>query len=155
MSSMPITKEGYDHLRKEYDRLKKIDLPEVIKAVSTARAHGDLKENAEYHAARERQSHLMGQIAFLEDKIARAQVLTTNTKDSETVIFGCTVKTLDLSDDTEEEWVLVGPGEADPSNYKISTISPVGKGLLGKRAGEIAEIETPRRLLKLKILSFH
>jgi len=154
MDTIPITEEGYDKLNKEYEKLKKIDLPTIIKKVAEARSHGDLKENAEYHAAREHQSYLQGRIEFLQDKIVRSQILKTDPSQSDKIIFGSRVKTLDIEYNEEEEFILVGAAEADPSNGKISTVSPIGKGLIGKRKNDIVTIETPGGNLKLKILDF-
>jgi transcription elongation factor GreA len=154
MSSHPITQEGYDQLVEDYDRLKKVELPNVIRAIADARAHGDLKENAEYHAARERQSYVLTQISSIGDRIARSHIVKIDTSTTTVIIFGCKVRVRDLSDDSEEEYVLVGSSEADPGNNKISIASPIGKGLLGSKPGDVVEIETPRSMVKLKILSF-
>jgi transcription elongation factor GreA len=154
MDTIPITQEGYDKIVKEYDKLKKKDLPESIKKVAEARSHGDLKENAEYHAAREYQSYLQGRIAFLQDKIARSQILKTDPSQSDRIIFGSRVKTFDIENEEEEEFTLVGAAEADPGNGKISTVSPIGKNLLGKRKNDIVTIKTPGGNLQLKIIDF-
>lgn len=154
MDTIPITKEGHGKLLKEHERLKKVELPAIIKKVAEARSQGDLKENAEYHAAREHQGYLQGRIEFLEDRIARSQILETDPSKSDTIIFGSCVKTLDLEDGEEEEFTLVGAAEADPSSGKISTLSPIGSSLIGKSKNDIVEIETPGGLLKLKILDF-
>jgi transcription elongation factor GreA len=154
MDTIPITEEGHEKLLKEHEHLKKVELPAIIKKVAEARSHGDLKENAEYHAARERQGYIQGQIEFLEDRIARSQILKTDPSKSETIIFGSCVKTVDLEDGEEEEFTLVGAAEADPSSGKISTQSPIGSSLIGKRKNDIVEVETPGGLLKLKILDF-
>jgi len=154
MDRIPITEEGYTNLLKEYERLKKIELPDIIKKVAEARSHGDLKENAEYHAAREHQSYIQSKLQFLEDKIARSDVLEVNTSGCDSIIFGCKVKTIDLSDKTEEEFILVGAAEADPSRGRISTVSPIGKSLIGKKVNDIVEVETPMGVIKLKVVSF-
>lgn len=154
MDTIPITREGYNKLIEEHKNLKKVELPNVIKKVAEARSHGDLKENAEYHAAREHQSYLQGKIESLEDKIARSQIVTIDPSKSDVIIFGSKVKTLDLEFNEEEEFTLVGAAEADPSSGKISTVSPIGKSLLGKRVDDIVTIKTPGGTLKLKILDF-
>ncbi len=154
MDTIPITQEGYDKLNEEYNQLKKKDLPDIIKKVAEARSHGDLKENAEYHAAREMQSYIQGRIAFIEDRIARSQIMAPNKAKSDTIIFGNTVKILDLDFDEEEEYILVGAAEADPAAGKISTASPIGKGLIGKKVDDIVEVETPGGKLRLKVLDF-
>ncbi len=152
--SQPITKKGYDQLVEELERLKKVDRPNIIKAVAEARSHGDLSENAEYHAARERQSHIETRIGYLESKLASSEIIHMDTANSDTIIFGCTVKIVDLEDDFEEEYTLVGADEADPSKGKISTVSPIGKALIGKKKDEIVEVNTPGGKLKLKIIDF-
>lgn len=154
MDTIPITQDGYNKLLDEFARLKKVELPAIIKKVAEARSHGDLKENAEYHAAREHQSYLQARIVFVEDKIARSQIITVDTSQSDSIIFGCCVKTLDLEDETEEEFTLVGAAEADPTNGNISTASPIGKGLLGKKINDVIEVDTPGGIIKLKILDF-
>ena len=154
MDTIPITQEGYDKIVKEYDKLKTKDLPEIIKKVAEARSHGDLKENAEYHAAREYQSYIQGRIEFLQDKIARSQILKTDPSQSDKIIFGSRVKTFDMENEEEEEFTLVGAAEADPANGKISTVSPIGKNLIGKRRNEIVTIKTPGGNLRLKIIDF-
>jgi transcription elongation factor GreA len=154
MDTIPITEEGHEKLLKEHEHLKKVELPAIIKKVAEARSQGDLKENAEYHAAREHQGYLQGRIEFLEDRIARSQILKTDPSKSDSIIFGSIVKTLDLEDETEEEFTLVGAAEADPAHGKISTQSPIGKSLIGKCINDIVEIETPGGTLKIKILDF-
>ena len=154
MDTIPITQEGYDKIVKEYDKLKTKDLPEIIKKVAEARSHGDLKENAEYHAAREYQSYIQGRIEFLQDKIARSQILKTDPSQSDKIIFGSRVKTFDIENEEEEEFILVGAAEADPANGKISTVSPIGKNLLGKYKNDIVTIKTPGGNLRLKIIDF-
>ena len=152
MDSIPITEDGYKRLLEEYDALKKVELPATIKRVAEARAHGDLKENAEYHAAREHQSYLQGRIEFLGDRIARSVIMKNQPAVGDTVIFGCKVKVLDIEDDFEEVYVLVGQAEAEPSKGRISTASPIGKSLLGKKVGDTIEAETPGGIFKMKIL---
>jgi len=154
MNSHPITKEGYNKLVEEYELLVKIKLPDASKRIGEALSHGDLKENAEYHAAIEHQNYIHKRIKYLLDKITGSKIMTVNTSDSDTIIFGSRVKTLDLEDDMEEEFVLVGAAEADPANGKISTASPIGKSLLGKKTNDIVEVKTPGGILKLKILDY-
>lgn len=154
MDTIPITQEGYDKIVEEYNKLVKVELPAIIKKVAEARSHGDLKENAEYHAAREHQSYLQSRIDFLQDKIARSQILKTDPSKSDKIIFGSRVRTFDVDEEEEEEFILVGAAEADPANGKISTVSPIGKSLIGKRKNDIVTIETPGGSLTLKILDF-
>ena len=153
MNAIPITEEGYKVLLAEYDKLKKVDLPAIIKKVAEARDLGDLKENAEYHAAREHQSYLQGRIEFVGDKIARAMILKSDASGSDVIIFGSNVKVLDIEDDMEENYTLVGAAEANPTQGRISTASPIGRALLGKKPGDLAEAETPGGIIKLKIVS--
>jgi transcription elongation factor GreA len=152
--NLPISQNGFDKMVQELDHLKKVERPAIIQAVAEARSHGDISENAEYHAAREKQSHIETRIGYLEDKVARAQIITIDTQNADSIIFGCRVKVKDLSDDCEEEYVLVGAGETDPSQGKISTVSPIGKALIGKRSGDVVSVETPSGILKLQILDF-
>ena len=154
MDTIPITKEGYEKIVKEYENLTKTELPNIIQKVAEARSHGDLKENAEYHAAREHQAYIQSRIDYLQDKIARSQIISTDTSNSDTIIFGSRVKTYDIDNDEEEEFILVGAAEADPAKSRISTVSPIGKNLLGKRKNDIVTIETPGGKLKLKIIDF-
>ena len=154
MDTIPITEEGYKKIVQEYNNLVKSELPAIIKKVAEARSHGDLKENAEYHAAREHQSYIQSRIDYLQDKIARSQILKTDPSKSETIIFGSRVTTYDIDNDEEEVFILVGAAEADPSNGKISTVSPIGKNLLGKQKNDIVTIETPGGSLTLKIIDF-
>jgi transcription elongation factor GreA len=152
--NLPITQTGFDKMVQELDQLKKVERPAIIQAVAEARSHGDISENAEYHAAREKQSHIETRISYLEDKIARAQIITVNTQNAESIVFGCKVKVKDLDDDYEEEYELVGAGETDPSLGRISTVSPIGKALIGKRSGDVVTVETPGGILKLQIVEF-
>lgn len=154
MEYIPITQGGYDALVEEHEELKKVALPNIIKKVAEARSHGDLKENAEYHAAREHQSYLQGRIEFLGDKIARSQIIKSGDIDSDAIIFGSKVIVMDVDDEEEEEYTLVGPAEADAAKGMISTSSPIGKALIGKKSGDIVEVETPGGMLELKVVSF-
>lgn len=154
MDTLPITKAGFDALVEEHEKLKKVELPNIIKKVAEARSHGDLKENAEYHVAREHQSYLQGRIEFLGDKIARSQIIKTGDIDSDAIVFGSKVIVMDLDDEEEEEYTLVGPAEADAAKGMISTSSPIGKALIGKKDGDVIEVETPGGLLELKVVSF-
>lgn len=153
MHTVPVTREGYEQLHKELEHLQKKELPAIIRRIADARDLGDLKENAEYHAAREHQGHIQKRIAYLMDRIARSQIITADASKSDVVIFGSRVKTLILGENEEEEFILVGGSEADPHKGKISTSSPIGKSLLGKRVDEIVEVETPGGKIRLKIVS--
>jgi transcription elongation factor GreA len=150
----PITQEGYENLCRELDQLKKVERPNIIKAVAEARSHGDISENAEYSAAREKQAHIESRINWLEDKIAGCRIITVDGQNSDSIVFGHKVRVKDLEDGYEEEYILVGAGETDPSKGKISTVSPIGKALIGKRREEVVSVETPGGILKLQILDF-
>jgi transcription elongation factor GreA len=143
MEKVPMTKAGYDALEEELKDLKSRQRPEVIEAIATAREHGDLSENAEYHAAREQQSFIEGRIQELESVIGSADIIDPSTLSGDTVKFGATVKIID--EDTEEERIvqIVGPYETDAEKGKISVTSPIAKALIGKSEGDSAEVSTP------------
>ena len=141
---IPITKHGAEKLKQELQKLKKYDRPEVIEAIAEARAHGDLKENAEYHAAKENQSFIEGRIIELEDKLSRLRVIDiTKLTNSGRVVFGATINL--INDDTGEEvqYCIVGDDEADIKENKISISSPIARALIGKEQGDIVEISIP------------
>jgi len=148
-----LTEEGLNNLKKDLHQLKFTRLPEVSQKVATAREHGDLKENAEYHAAREELSLLETKIQQLQDRVARARVIDENELQSEHVTILSKVRVQDQKRKKEYEYILVSEEEADAKQDKISITSPVGKGLLGKKAGDLAEIHVPAGVLKYKILS--
>ena len=138
-----MTGEGYNALDEELRRLKTQERPNVIAAIAEARAHGDLSENAEYHAAKDRQGWIEGRIAEIEDKIARAQVIDVSKLSGHQVKFGATVSLID--EDTEEEarYQIVGEHEADVKAGRISITSPIARAMIGKESGEIVEVNTP------------
>ena len=138
-----MTAEGYKSLDEELKRLKAVDRPAVIAAISEARAHGDLSENAEYHAAKERQGWIEGRIAEIEDKISRAQVIDVSKLSGNTVKFGATVSLVD--EDTEEDarYQVVGDHEADVREGRISLSSPLSRAMIGKAVGDVVEVSTP------------
>ena len=150
---MPISKAGYERLRGELIRLERKDRHEVIKAIEVARGHGDLKENAEYHAAKERQGHIEGRIMELKDKLSRAEVIDCSTVDCDRVIFGTVVTLIDLDTDDEMRYQLLGPEEVDVSNGKISVVSPMGKAIIGKRIGDEVEVRTPGGLRQFEVVN--
>lgn len=154
MNTIPITQEGHNKLVEEYEHLVNTKLPATSKKIAEASSHGDLKENAEYHAALEHQNYIQKRIEYLRDKIARSQIVKADPSKSDVIIFGSCVTTLDVENEIEEVFTLVGAAEADPANGKISTASPVGKSLIGKRIDDIIDIDTPGGTLKLKILDF-
>jgi transcription elongation factor GreA len=152
LKRIPITPEGYQKLQEELERLLKVDRPKNIKDISEARAHGDLSENAEYHAAKERQSFIEGRIQELKTKLALADVIDPAKISQDKIAFGAKVKVIDLSTDEEKTFMLVGSEEADAKNGKISISSPVGKALLSKGVGDTVTIKVPSRTLEYEIL---
>lgn len=138
-----MTVEGYQALDEELKRLKTLERPAVIAAIAEARSHGDLSENAEYHAAKERQGWIEGQIADIEDKMARAQVIDVSKLSGAQVKFGATVSVVD--EDTEEEasYQIVGEHEADVKRGRISISSPIARAMIGKETGDVVEVTTP------------
>ena len=144
MNKVPMTVEGADALRAELEQLKKVDRPRIVQAIAEAREHGDLKENAEYHAAREQQGFCEGRIQEIEGKLASAQVIdVTQLPEGDKVIFGTTVDILNLETDEVVTYKIVGDDEADVKSNKISVNSPIARGLIGKEVGDVALIRTP------------
>ena len=142
---VPITAQGMKKLREELDQLKRAERPRIIHAIAAARAHGDLKENAEYHAAREQQGFLEGRIRDIETKLAHCQVIDINQIPNEgKVIFGATVTLLNLDTQTETIYQIVGEDEADLKERKISVTSPIARALVGKYIEEVVEVSTPQ-----------
>ena len=152
MQRIPLTPEGYRKLEGELERLLKIDRPRNIQAIAEARAHGDLSENAEYHAAKEQQSFIEGRIRELKGKLALADVIDPSKIKQSKVAFGAKVKVLDLEADEEYVFILVGPDEADAKSGKISLSSPVGRALIGKDVGDVATIKAPARTIEYEIV---
>jgi transcription elongation factor GreA len=148
----PITKQGYEQLRDELGRLKKEERPRVIQAIAEARSHGDLSENAEYHAAKERQGFIEGRIQELEHKLATSQVIESNQLTEEKVVFGTTVSLRDQKTKEVKKYTLVGQDESDLKNGRISVISPVGKALIGHRIGDEVTVTTPAKKISYVIL---
>ena len=143
MERVPMTKEGLTALEDELRRLKSEERPAVIQAIAAAREHGDLSENAEYHAAREKQSFIEGRIAELEDIVSRAEAIDTSEMSGETIRFGATVMVADADTDEETTYRIVGAMEASLEDGKISVTSPLGKALIGKTIGDVIEVATP------------
>ena len=139
-----MTVEGFNHLQDELKRLKSTERPAIIRAIAEARTHGDISENAEYHAARERQSFIEGRLAELEDKIARAEVIDVSKLSGSVVKFGATVTLADEETDEEQTFQIVGQDEADISQGRLSVTSPLARALIGKTIGESVEVATPR-----------
>ncbi len=153
MQRMPMTADGFQALHAELKILKSEERPAVIAAISEARSHGDLSENAEYHAAKDRQSFIEGRIAELEDKLARADVIDTSKLQGKTVKFGATVKVTD--EDTGETFTykIVGEDEANVAKKKISITSPIARAMIGKEKGETAEVSAPGGAKSFEIVS--
>lgn len=152
MNKIPMTVAGHKALDEELKRLKSVERPAVIAAISEAREHGDLSENAEYHAAKERQGWIEGRVQELEDKLARAQVIDIAKMSGDQVKFGATVTVLD--EDTEEEatYQIVGDDEADVKSGKISISSPIARSLINKEVGDVVEVNAPGGLKSYEIL---
>ena len=143
MDQIPITTQGYAALKKELERLKTVERPENIKAIEVARAHGDLSENAEYHAAKERQSFLEGRIGEISYKVGNAKVIDPETVPKDVVRFASRVVLENLDSEEEVEYMIVGADEADIKQGKISVSSPLGSSLIGKEPGEEAVVQAP------------
>ncbi len=144
MNKVPMTVEGAEALRAELDNLKRVQRPRIIEAIAEAREHGDLKENAEYHAAREQQSFCEGRIQEIEGKLSNAQVIDVKTiPHTGKVIFGTTVTVINCETDDEKTYRIVGDDEADVKNNKISISSPIARALIGKEEGDIVVVKTP------------
>ena len=153
MNKIPLTVRGAENLRNELNELKTVKRPAVIAAIAEARAHGDLKENAEYHAAREQQGFIEGRIKDIDAKLSHAQVIDVTSMDAEgRVIFGATVDVIDLESDEELTYQIVGEDEANIQQRLISVNSPIARGLIGKEEGDVAEINTPGGQREFEIL---
>ena len=139
-----MTSEGYSRLQDEIKRLKSIERPAIIRAIAEARTHGDLSENAEYHAARERQSFIEGRLMDLEDRVARAEVIDTSKLSGSVIKFGATVTLADEETDEEQTFRIVGEDEADVKGGRLSVTSPLARALIGKGKGDSVEVSTPR-----------
>ena len=153
MDKIPFTIFGLDKIKSELIKLKKEDRPAIIKAISVAREHGDLKENAEYHAAKDKQSFTEGRISELEDVTSRANIIDLSKLTGKTVTFGTKVKIIDEENDQETIYKIVGPYEADLDTGLISIASPIAKALIGKELGSSVEVSTPRGTKNYEILS--
>jgi transcription elongation factor GreA len=149
----PMTREGYNKLKAEVERLEQVEMPAIAEKIAAARAEGDLRENAEYHAQREAQGLLQAKINLLKTKLARAQIIDPATLPRDQVCFGATVTVRDVEFGDEEEYTLVGAGEEDYDRGRILVTSPLGQGLLGKRVGERAVIPAPKGSYELEILA--
>lgn len=153
MSKAPITAKGAEKLRVLLKQLKSVDRPRITQAIAEARSHGDLSENAEYHAAREQQSFLEGRIASIESTLADAQIIdVSNMKSDGKVVFGATIDLLNLDTDKEVSYQIVGEMEADIEHSMISITSPIARALIGKEEGDVVEVDAPGGVVKYEIL---
>lgn len=155
MERQPISREGYDRIRDEIRSLEEVDMPAVTERIKVAREEGDLKENAEYHSAREQQGYLQAKINQLKSKLAGCYIVEKTDMPRDVVAFGTVVTIKDLQDDMEEAYELVGPGEEDYSGdvMKILTSSPIAQAMLGRKVGERLEVDIPAGKLHLEILA--
>ena len=143
MSRIPITASGLRRLKEELKQLQSVERGKISKEIEVARAHGDLRENAEYHAAKEKQSHIEGRILSLNDWIARAEVIDVSKLSGDKVVFGATVKLIDAENEKEVTYTLVGELEADIKRRLISVTSPLARGLIGKAVGDLVTVQSP------------
>ncbi len=150
-SRIPMTKEGYDKLKAELDRMNNIEMVEVAKRIAAAREMGDLRENAEYHAARENQGLLQAKIDSLRDRLSRAEIVDTGSLPMDQVVLGAKVRVLELNHDEEEIFHFVSPGEDDLNDNRILLNSPIGLAMAGKKVGEICEVQVPIGTLRYQI----
>ena len=156
MNQIPITAAGAERLKLELKELKSVKRPAIIEAIATARDHGDLKENAEYHAAREEQSFTEGRIAELESALSNAQIIDiTRITQNDRVVFGCTVDLLNMATDDEVSYQIVGNIEADISENRIAISSPIARALIGKEEGEDIVVEAPGGSMEYAITAIH
>lgn len=152
MERVPMTQEAYSRRREEIDRMENIEMPGIAEKIAEARAEGDLKENAEYHAQRERQGLLQAKINELKSRLSHATIVDPSKVPQDEVAMGATVKVLDTDIDDEEVITLVGDGDEDYDNGRYLITSPIGRGLLGKKVGEVAQIDVPKGQINFKVL---
>jgi transcription elongation factor GreA len=152
MTRIPLTPEGKERLTEELSRMKKVERPKIIQEIATAREHGDLSENAEYHAAREKQSLLEGRILKFEDQLSRAEVIDVKKFPTDTVVFGMSVTVFDEAADKEKVYRIVGDLESNIENGLLSVNSPLAKALIGKSVGDIASVQVPGGTKDLEIV---
>jgi transcription elongation factor GreA len=149
---LPMTQAGYEKIQAEVKHLKSVERPNIVKEIEVARAHGDLSENAEYHAAKDKQGHVEGRIVTLEDKLARAQVIDPSGQTTEAVRFGLTVDLEDAETGEELTYTILGEEEADAANGTISISSPIARALLGKAVGNSVTVRVPKGTREFEIL---
>ncbi len=150
---IPMSVTGSRQLREELERLERVERHEIIKAIETARAHGDLSENAEYHAAKERQGMVEGRILSLKDKLSRAEIIDCSTVRTDRVVFGTVITLFDVLTESEVTYQLLGPEEVDVKKGTISFLSPLGKALLGKEEDDEVVVKTPGGLREYEVIS--
>jgi transcription elongation factor GreA len=143
MNKIPMTSEGFDRLEEELKQLKSVERPAIIRAIAEAREHGDISENAEYHAARERQSFIEGRVLELEDKIARAEIIDVSKLSGKLIKFGATVTLIDEDTDKKDVYQIVGEDEADIKSKRLAITAPLARALVGKTVGDTVEVTTP------------
>ena len=152
MDMVPMSRNGYDKIKAEMDHLENVEMPKIAARIAEARGEGDLKENAEYHGARESQGMMQAKINMLKDKLSRSQIIDMSTIPKDQVSFGCTVVVRDLDFDDEETFTLVGAGDEDYDTGKILITSPLAQGLVGAKIGQKVEIQVPRGTMKFEVL---
>jgi transcription elongation factor GreA len=152
MEKIPFTKDGLEKLKKELSHLLSVERPANIRSIAEARSHGDLSENAEYHAAKERQSFLEGRINELQSVIGQSEVIAVEEEPTDRVVFGRTIVLYNVQSEDEVAYQLVGPYESDPENGKISVSSPLGQALIGRRKGDAVKVRTPKGFQEFEIL---
>lgn len=152
MQKIPITRDGLKKLKQQLGRLEKVDRPQNIRAIEEARGHGDLSENAEYHAAKERQSYLESKINELKTVIGQSEVIDVDDGPTDRVVFGRTILLYNVETEEEVTYQLVGPYESDPERGKISVKSPLGQALIGREEGDTVRVKTPRGVQEFEIL---
>ncbi|HAR49745.1 transcription elongation factor GreA [Smithella sp. SCADC] len=153
MERIPITKAGFERLKKDLEIIKNISIPENVRDIETARAHGDISENAEYTAAKERQSFLYGKVQELEHQLAMSNIINLKGLTTEKVVFGCYVSMEDIDSGEEIKYQLLGPYESDINQNKISVTSPIGKALIGKKIGSEITVQTPGGVRNFEIIN--
>jgi transcription elongation factor GreA len=154
MATVPMTPAGHKRLKEELEHLKSVERPKVIREIAAAREHGDLRENAEYHAAKERQGFIEGRIALIEDALARAEIIEPSRVASNKIAFGAHVKLANTATGEEVTYQLVGPMEADIDHGRISVTSPIAKALVGKEVGDEVKVQTPNGTRVYEVLDF-
>jgi transcription elongation factor GreA len=150
--TFPMTQEGYDLLKQELKHLTTVERPDVINAIAEARAHGDLSENAEYHAAKERQGYIEGRIQELNGKLASANVIDVSKLSGDKIVFGATVSFVDVDTEEEKRYKIVGEDEADLEQNQISVNSPIARALIGKKEGDTLVIPIPKGSIEVEVL---